>query len=100
MSEEYGMLESRIQTLVVKYIRNLGGIAVKVDASVVGWPDLTAILPNGVVLFLEVKQPKGRLRPAQRRTHDKLERLNANVYTVHSVEEAKAAIQRHYPGTT
>ena len=35
-----------------------------------GFPDLIALPGNGIVAFIEVKAPKGRLREAQRRFRD------------------------------
>lgn len=54
------MRESAIQSAIARYIRKeLGGIVVKVDESVYGgFPDLMCILPEGGLVFIEVKQPR------------------------------------------
>ena len=88
------MLESEIQHKIIKYLKNLGAIAVKVDASRPGWPDLTVVMPDGTVLFLEVKQEGGRLRPAQKRIHDELRANHAHIHIVRSVEDVELILCR------
>ena len=88
------MQERKIQPLIVKYIRSLGGICVKVDASRPGWPDLTVVMPDGTVLFLEVKQEGGRLRPAQKRIHDELRANHAHIHIVRSVDDVELILCR------
>lgn len=53
------MRESAIQKAIARTIRiEFGGAVVKVDSAIYGgFPDLTCILPGGVVVFIEVKQP-------------------------------------------
>lgn len=88
------MLESQIQHKIIKYLCIINAVAVKVDASRPGWPDLTVVLTCGTVLFLEVKQPTGRLSAAQKRVHSNLARNNAHVYTVRSVSDVEAIVSR------
>ena len=90
-------MERDIQAKIRKKIIDLGGLCVKVDASKRGWPDLTAILPCGTVLFLEVKTPTGRVSKIQQYMHKQLEGVNANVHVVRSVEDVTAIIERLNP---
>lgn len=87
-------MERDIQAKIRKKIIALGGLCVKVDASQRGWPDLTAILPGGLVLFLEVKTPTGRVSKIQQYMHDKLSEVGANVHVVRSVEDVTTIIER------
>ena len=43
----------------------IGGRRVKQDGMITGWPDLTVVGREGLVAFLEVKAPGGKLSPAQ-----------------------------------
>jgi hypothetical protein len=67
----------------------------KVDASSQrGFPDLLLIFPSGHVTFVELKSPKGtgKLRPEQIRTHEKLRRNNADVFSLDSLDTFKTLI--------
>jgi hypothetical protein len=57
-----------------------------------GWPDIE-IVWNGAAYFFEVKTGSGRLSEAQRETHERLRAAGANVATIRSVEDARAALQ-------
>lgn len=89
------MQERYIQQKIIKYAVDRRCVCAKIDASRVGWPDLTVVLPNGVVLFVEVKQPTGHLSDAQRRMQTRLKRNNAHAYTIRSVEEFADVLARH-----
>jgi len=69
----------------------MGGIGTKVDGRR-GWPDVTAVLPGGRVLFIEVKQPGGRVSKIQQRTIDIMEGLGAEVHVVRSLEGFNALL--------
>jgi hypothetical protein len=59
-----------------------------------GSPDLVLILaPGGNVVALEVKRPGERPEPAQERCHAAWRTFGAHVEVVHSVEEARAALE-------
>lgn len=58
------MRESDIERRLVQGVKKLGGRAYKfVSPGNVGVPDRLVVLPGGVVLFVEVKAPDGRLSP-------------------------------------
>lgn len=52
-----------------------------------GTPDRFAILPGGVVLFIEVKIREGRLSPEQIERHAELRKAGAVVLVARSVDE-------------
>lgn len=90
------MRESIIQQKITQKARQHGILCVKVDSSSSrGWPDLTCVLPNGTVLFLELKTPTGKLSRLQEHMIDKLKRNKANVYVIRSVEEFDRLVTSH-----
>ncbi len=90
------MLEKTLQQKVIKESVEKGIQCVKVDSSSTrGWPDLTCVLPNGTVLFVELKTKTGRLSKLQEYTISKLKRNNANVYVIRSLDEFKDLINTH-----
>ena len=90
------MLERIIQQKIVAFSKQMGIMALKTDStSHRGWPDLTVILPNGTVLFVEIKTKTGRLSKLQQHIHQQMRANNAHVYTVRSLDEFKRAIEPH-----
>ena len=80
------MLESRIEKKIVKALREQGFESVKVGKT--GWPDRFVIIGSGFHLWLEVKQPGGKLTKAQARRIPWMKDLGESVFVVESVEEA------------
>ena len=61
------MLEKNIEAHLVKRVKEIGGIAYKfVSPPHRGVADRVVCLPNGVVWFVELKAPGGRLSPLQK----------------------------------
>jgi Holliday junction resolvase len=60
------MLESRIQTKIKKKLEAEGWLVIKlIRTSVNGVPDILA-LKNGKAVFIEVKQPTGKISEVQK----------------------------------
>ncbi|HXG66958.1 MAG TPA: VRR-NUC domain-containing protein [Blastocatellia bacterium] len=57
-----------------------------------GWPDITACLPGGRLLAIEVKSARGRLRASQKFVLDKLRNQGALVVVAKDVEAVMAAL--------
>ncbi len=92
---ENSIIESKIQRNIVAKLESLGYLVRKMDSSTsVGWPDLIAISPEGVVYFLEVKTATGRLSKLQERTINQLRKNHGNVAVVRSVEEVLTFINQ------
>jgi hypothetical protein len=53
------------------------------------------VLAQGQVVFLEVKSPSGRLRPAQEAFRDDVIRQGFGWALVRSVDDALAALRQH-----
>lgn len=51
-----------------------------------GWPDRIVALPNGKVLWVELKRPGGKTSALQDKVHDDLRKLKHNVFVVDSKE--------------
>ena len=71
----------------------IGGRRIKADGMITGWPDLTVVGPEGLVAFLEVKAPGGKLSPAQSEIGDMLTRMGHTWAVVRSQDEAVATLQ-------
>ena len=90
------MQEKDLERKVCEYVKILGGIAVKwVSPSMVGVPDRICILPNGQVLFVELKSPngKGRLSVKQKKMLEKLTSLGHRAICIQSLEELKKELE-------
>lgn len=63
-----------------------------------GAPDIVVI--GNPTIFIELKHPngKGKLSAHQAREHERIRNHDGIVYTINSVEQLEAIIQRHYPG--
>jgi len=88
--------EKSIQTAIRRWLKNNGWFVRKWHQGSyagAGMPDLLAI-KNGVVLFLEIKRPGGKLTKLQERTIRELSEHGANVFVVYSLKEVKAIVER------
>lgn len=60
------MIESKIQTKIINKLKKEGWICIKlIRTSLNGIPDLIC-LKNGETIFIEVKQPNGKLSELQK----------------------------------
>lgn len=75
------MLEATIEHYFVTQVHRLGGLAEKTAAiGARGYFDRVAVLPGGMVLFVELKRPhKGKLSANQSKRHDRYRALGARV---------------------
>lgn len=82
--------EKTVEACLRREVKKRGGLCYKfVSPQSAGVPDRIIISPGGRVLFVEVKSNIGRLTPAQKRQHQKLEERGATVKVVRSTEEVK-----------
>lgn len=90
------MLEKNLQQKIIHAAKELGVLAVKVDStSRRGWPDLTCVLPNGVVVFVEVKTKTGRLSKLQAKTISEINSQGGYAHVVRSVEQFTSLIGKY-----
>jgi len=82
------MLEKNIEAHLVKRVKEIGGIAYKfVSPAHRGVADRVVCLPNGVVWFVELKAPGGRLSPLQKVFEDDMARLRQRYVCLWSKEQ-------------
>lgn len=82
------MREKIIEQLLVKAVKNSGGIAPKlVSPGFDGMPDRLVLLPGGKIGFVEVKAPGKEPRPLQVARHGLLRRLGFKVYILDAPEQ-------------
>lgn len=90
------MLERTLQRKITLLCKKHAILTRKLDATNHrGWPDLIAI-KGGVVVFLEIKTPTGRVSELQQVTHRELAAHGAVVEVVRSLEEAQKIILKYF----
>ncbi|ABS41879.1 VRR-NUC domain-containing protein [Clostridium botulinum] len=81
------MEESRIEKRLKKEIEKLGGKALKfVSPGVSGVPDRIVLLPEGRIIFVELKAPGKKPRPIQKYRIKELRSLGFRVEIIDSIE--------------
>lgn len=104
------MLESKIQCAIVQYLQLMkvfffsvpneaGGRDAMIRMSQLksmglrsGVSDLVVLLPQGRVIFLEVKNEKGRQSDMQKKFEEKVNSLGFDYHIVRSVEDVKVVL--------
>lgn len=82
------MLEKTVEHKLTVAVKKAGGIAVKfVSPSFDGMPDRLVLLPDGVIVFAELKAPGKKPRPLQLQRHKLLRSLGFRVYVIDSEEQ-------------
>ena len=88
------MLESRIEALLVRKIKQAGGWALKlVSPGNAGVPDRLVLLPGGRIFFVELKTETGRLSPLQEFVHGRLRRLGMDVRVLYGRDQVLAFVK-------
>lgn len=84
------MLESNIESWLVKQVRLLGGLADKfVSPGNPGVPDRIIVMPGGKVIFVELKTEVGRLSNRQKWQRERYKRAGAEVRVIKGMKEAR-----------
>ena len=82
------MQEREIENRLVQRIKAMGGRCWKwVSPGTDGVPDRICLLPEGQVIFVELKAPGKHLRPLQILRKQQLEKLGFSVYCLDSAEQ-------------
>ena len=85
------MLERDIERALVRRVESLGGMAEKfVSTGRRSVPDRLITMPNGVIIFVEVKNVGKKPTPAQQRDHDRRRALGCDVRVIDTMESARA----------
>lgn len=81
------MRESKIEKSLKDKVQDMGGIALKfVSPGRAGVPDRIVLIPNGKVVFVELKAPGKKLRPLQLKRKSQFEHLGFKVYLIDSLQ--------------
>jgi hypothetical protein len=99
--------EAEVERYFVQQVHKHGGIAKKLTGQIhdpdrlVIWPKRLAFgrgpICGATIHFVELKAPDGRLRPGQRREHERLRAFGCNVFVLYSKHSVDFYIryQRH-----
>ena len=91
------MLESSIERGLREQVKKRGGMFLKFTSpGQAGVPDRVSI-DGGRVVFVELKQTDGRLRPAQEVIIDRMRRHGADVRVVYGPAGARALVKELWP---
>lgn len=83
-------MEKDIERYLTKGIESLGGKCYKwVSPNANGVPDRIILLPKGVIIFVELKDYKGRISEVQKIQHRIIENLGFQVHVLNSKEQVK-----------
>ena len=81
------MLERDIEKALVKRVKDLGGMAEKfVSPNRRAVPDRIVTLPEGRIIFVELKAPGKKATENQARDHERRRALGCDVRIVDSIE--------------
>lgn len=81
------MRETRVEQRFNKRVKELGGWPIKILPSISGLPDRMAILPGGIIRFVELKAPTGTVAPHQTVVHRRLATLGCPVVVLATLDE-------------
>ena len=88
------MRERDIEKWLRRQVESLGGLAFKFTSpGNDGVPDRLAVLPGGLIYFIELKTDRGRLSPLQVWQQDRLRQLGVNVAVIKGMDEAVEFIE-------
>lgn len=90
--------EGKIQKYAKDRFEALGGLVRKLSyEGRSGAPDLMVILPDSIILFVEVKKDENtKPDPHQIREHERMRKRGANVFVVGSFKQVDDLIANYY----
>ena len=84
-------LEREVEAALVRRVKTIGGLCEKFTSpgrrSV---PDRIITMPNGQIIFVEVKRPGEKPTAAQLKDHERRRALGCDVRVIDSMEDARA----------
>jgi len=91
--ERIKMIEKEVEKFLVREVKKIGGISFKfISPGNAGVPDRIVILPNGRVVFAELKTDKGKLTKLQEVQIKKISDLGADAKVLRGIEGVKEFI--------
>lgn len=92
------ILESRLEKRLRDRVKKAGGLALKwVSPSFSGVPDRIVFLPEGKIIFVEMKAPGKKTTALQIKVHAMLISLGADVRTIDSEEKIDGIFTKGIP---
>lgn len=92
------ILESRLEKRLRDRVKKAGGLALKwVSPSFAGVPDRIVFLPEGKIIFVEMKAPGKKATALQNKVHAMLISLGADVRTIDSEEKIDGIFTKGIP---
>ena len=92
------MDERRIERCLVDDIKKSGGLCLKfISPGAAGVPDRMIIMPDGRIVFAELKTEAGRLSKIQQHMIDELKRRNADVRVLYGLQDVKDFLKELMP---
>ncbi len=95
MAGKKDQLESEVEGYLRRRVESAGGLCVKFLPDFArGFPDRIVLLPGGILVWVELKRPRGGvLSPTQMVQHTVLRRLGQKVVVVWTKEQADDLIR-------
>jgi len=88
------MKESRIESRLVRMVRDRGGLCYKfVSPGNPGVPDRIVITPAGRTVYVELKTEVGRLAAIQKWQQEEMRKRGADVRTLKGLDQVKAFVE-------
>ncbi len=85
------MLEADVEDELSAGMAHLGGLYFKFRPfGIIGVPDRICLLPGGRLIFVELKKPRGVVKPWQWRMHERLRELGFRVEVLFSIAQVRA----------
>lgn len=85
--------EHRVEEALVKAVTRAGGLALKYyNTASAGWPDRIVVMPNGVLVWVELKATGQKPRELQLIRHEQLRELGQLVSVVDTPQDAEALV--------
>lgn len=87
--------EKFIERYLGNEVKRLGGVSLKFfSATQTGYPDRIVMMPDGTLIWVELKRPGGKPRPLQLYRHDQLRSLGQEVWVIDSREGVDLLLAR------
>lgn len=86
--------EKNIERHLTNGVKKLGGMCLKfVSPSTSGVPDRIIILPNGRIIFAEIKTDEGKLSKIQEYVIDEMKKRGADVRVLYGLKDVKSFME-------
>ena len=95
------MIERDVERYFCRRVREAGGLAWKFSSpGCSGVPDRLVLFPDvkkqkgqGRIFFVELKRPNAKVRPLQKKVHERLREMGFAVYVIHDKAETEAFLR-------